>query len=141
MTERNSTRQRTEPTPRQARYVEALAAGQSYAAAAKAAGVSERSGRAWRSDPVVVAALRDARARALADVTTKTVGRLSAAVDVLTMIAADKDMPASARVAAARSLVEWAVRFIETNDLLERIEALEAAQPAQSTPRGAPGKL
>ena len=67
MTKRNPTRQRTEPTPRQAKYVEALAEGKSYAAAAKAAGVSERSGRAWRSDPVVVAALRDARARALAD--------------------------------------------------------------------------
>lgn len=140
MTQRKATRQRTEPTPRQARYVEALAAGQSYAAAAKAAGVSERSGRAWRSDPLVVAALRDARTRTLADVTTRAVGRLSAAIDVLTMIAADKDMPASARVAASRSLVEWAVKFVETLDLVQRIEALEAAQPAEAGRYG-PGKL
>ena len=140
MTQRKATRQRTEPTPRQGRYVEALAAGQSYAAAAKAAGVSERSGRAWRSDPVVVAALRDARARALADATTKTVGRLSAAVDVLSLVMADPTMPASARVAAARSLAEWAVKFTETLDLAERVAALEAAQPAPAAPR-APGKL
>jgi hypothetical protein len=140
MTERNSTRQRTEPTPRQARYVEALIGGASYAAAAKAAGVSERSGRAWRGDPLVVAALRDARTRALGDATTKSVARLSAAIDVLTMIAADKDMPASARVAAARSLGEWAVRFVETLDLVQRIEALEAAQPAEAGRYG-PGKL
>ena len=140
MTKRNSRRQESELTPRQARYVESLASGASYGAAAKAAGVSERSGRAWRSDPLVVAALRDARARALADATTKTVGRLSAAVDVLTMIAADKDMPASARVAAARSLGEWAVRFVETLDLVHRIEALEAAQPAEAGRYG-PGKL
>jgi hypothetical protein len=87
-----------------------------------------------------VAALRDARTRTLDNATTKSVARLSAAIDVLTMIAADKDMPASARVAAARSLGEWAVRFVETLDLVQRIEALEAAQPAEAGRYG-PGKL
>lgn len=122
----NENRHTSDLTSKQAVYVEALASGKSLDAAAAAAGIVERTGRKWRGLPVVQAALRDARAQALGDVTTRAVARMTAALDVLTVVMADKNISPAVRVSAARVILESGVKFSETVDFAERLAELEA---------------
>ena len=123
--DRQEKRQPTELTVKQAAYVQALAEGKSLAQAAEAAGITERTGRHWRASPLVQRALQEARGQALKDVTTRAVSRMAPALDVLTMVMADKGMPPGVRVSAARTILESALRFIETDDILTRLEQVE----------------
>ena len=134
-------RQETELTPKAARLVAASLAASTWAEAARLAGVSDRYARDLRRTPAFRAALREARDQVLQDATARAAGGLVEAIDVLRAVLRDTTSPTPARIAASRVLLATTPALIETNDLLERIEALEAAQPAQSTPRGAPGKL
>ena len=49
----------------------------------------------------------------------------SEALEVLRSVANDVESPPSARVAAARTLLDNVFRAVETDDILSRIEALE----------------
>jgi hypothetical protein len=66
------------------------------------------------------------------DVTEHLIMRLQSdstkAAKVLMDVAEDTSAPASARVSAARTIIEQALRGVEIRDLMERIDALEATQ-------------
>ena len=135
-------RQETELTPKAARLVAASLAASTWAEAARLAGVSDRYARDLRRTPAFRAALREARDQVLQDATARAAGGLVEAIDVLRAVLRDTTSPTPARIAASRVLLATTPALIETNDLLERIEALEAAQPtADARPGGAPGKL
>ena len=135
-------RQESELTPKAARLVAAALAAPTWKEAAALAGVSDRYARNLRATPAFRAALREARDQVLQDATARAAGGLVEAIDVLREVMSDTSSPTPARVAAARVLLATTPALIETNDLLERIEALEAAQPtADARPGGAPGKL
>jgi hypothetical protein len=51
-----------------------------------------------------------------------------AAVSALQDVMSDSDSPASARVTAAKTILELAIRAVELEDLAARVEALERAQ-------------
>jgi hypothetical protein len=53
------------------------------------------------------------------------------AAKVLRDIAEDTEAPASARVSAARAILDSAIKAAEVEDLLPRLQALEEAQAAQ----------
>jgi hypothetical protein len=57
------------------------------------------------------------------------IGQLQAgctkAVTVLCEVAEDREAPASARVSAARTIIEQSLRAVELEDLQERVERLE----------------
>jgi hypothetical protein len=103
--------------------IAALAAGAAYADAAKHAGVSERTVRRRLDDPAFkreVGAARDA-------MVSQAVARLSAAttaaVDALRALL---DSPLDfARLAAARNILELALKFREHDELSARVAALE----------------
>ena len=135
-------RQDSELTPKAARLVAASLAASTWAEAARLAGVSDRYARDLRRTPAFRAALREARDQVLQDATARAAGGLVEAIDVLRAVLRDTTSPTPARIAASRVLLATTPALIETNDLLERIEALEAAQPtADARPGGAPGKL
>ena len=97
--------------------------------AAQEAGISERQIHRWlANDPAFDAAYRRARWRA----TQQAIARLqqvsSAAVTVLISIAADKQQPASSRVAAASKLLDVALKSVEIEELEARLTALEAKE-------------
>ena len=135
-------RQETELTPKAARLVAASLSASTWTEAARLAGVSDRYARDLRRTPAFRAALREARDQVLQDATARAAGGLVEAIDVLRAVLRDTTSPTPARIAASRVLLATTPALIETNDLLERIEALEAAQPtADARPGGAPGKL
>lgn len=96
--------------------------------AAKEAKIAE--GTLWRylSDPVFSVRYTEARA----EVTKHLIMRLQAdstkAAKVLIDIAQDEAAPASARVTAAKAIIEGALKGAELHDLMARVEAIEASQ-------------
>ena len=103
-------------------------------AAATKAGVNARTLFRWLNDPPFVAAYREARRQAV----QRAIGRLqqaaSDAVTTLRDVMTDAKAPAPARVNAAKSVLDLAIKAVEIEDLTARIEALEHASA-----RHAPG--
>lgn len=59
------------------------------------------------------------------DATRQAQKNLSPALDTLQEIAGDREVPASARIQAARTLLEYGIKLTEINDLQSRLAALE----------------
>lgn len=69
-----------------------------------------------------------ARAHLLKTATAKLQGQLCGAIDTLTEIMNDKETAPQTRANCATSILQFAARFTETTDILERLEAIEEAQ-------------
>ena len=109
----------------EARTLAAQARNAQQAAAAKKVGISARTMRRYMADPEFYEAYQQAHARLVEDATQRMQRGLNSAVDTLQQIATDQDAGKTARVAAARSLLEQALRYTELSDLLGRIAKLE----------------
>jgi phage terminase small subunit len=107
-------------------FVETLAAGESLADAAKAAGVSYRTARRWKGRPEIASAIRERTTEALAlGRAVLASGMARAARGLVAM--ADGTAPAeSPRVSACRAVVEGAVSLAEMEELEARLSELEA---------------
>lgn len=113
-------------SPREVRFVDALAAGETSCQASKLVGIADRTGRRWRLRPEIQAAIRSrlndslGAARAIL-----ACGAARAATGLVAM--ADGSEPAeSPRVAAARAVVEGATRLVEIEEIGTRLAELEA---------------
>lgn len=111
----------------EAALIAALLAGKTQAEAAAAAGVSLRTVSRRLGDPAFVAQLRAARQRVLTRaVNVLMEGTVGAAV-TLRFLATNAEQEAI-RLAAARSILDYAFKGIETVDLAEQVAALQAQQ-------------
>ena len=121
----NRTKADTLP-PRQTQLAVAILGGATELQAAQAIGVTTRTARRYLRNPLVRQAIADAQDAAFAQVTRRAVAAMGAALATLASIMADPDAPTSSRVAAARVILETAVKLTETYNLAERVSALEA---------------
>lgn len=119
------TQQRSNRTRRTERAIAALLACPTIRGAAESLGCSPRTLERLLKRPEFQAAYSEAKADMLKAATGKLRAEASTAVDVLAMVAGDARAPASSRVTAARTLLELAFRSHETENLEERIAALE----------------
>ena len=94
--------------------------------AAERAQVHERTIRRWLKDPFFGEAYRQARRDAVAIATGRLQQVAAEAVTTLQSVMRDDTAPAPARVSAAKTVLELAVKAIEIEDLTARIEVLEA---------------
>ena len=69
-----------------------------------------------------------AKGEVLKAATAKLQGNLCGAIDTLNEIMTDPEAPKQTRVNSAVSILQYAARFTETTDILERLEAVEEAQ-------------
>lgn len=69
-----------------------------------------------------------AKGEILKTATAKLQGNLCGAIDTLSEIMTDEEAPKQTRVNAAVSVLQYAARFTETTDIMERLEAIEDAQ-------------
>lgn len=74
---------------------------------------------------------RMARGEILRGVTAKMQSNMSAAVDTLFMLMTDTDTPRQTRANCAATILQIGGKYTDAVDLLERIEALEAARDAE----------
>ena len=109
----------------QERAIAALLVHPTMLAAAAAAGVSEVTLWRWMQIPEFKEQYRLARREAVSQAVGHLQGACSVAVVALTDISQDVSCPASARVSAARTVLELALKGVELEDLAVRVEELE----------------
>ena len=94
-------------------------------AAAQAAGIGERTAYRYLKIPDVRQALSAALDDAMGQVTRQTVEAMGRALQTLEAIHQDEAMSPSARVSAARSILDAGPKLREAMDLTERVTTLE----------------
>lgn len=112
-------------TPRKERALQALLVSRTRAEAAQAAGVSESTLRQYMKDPEFLERYKQAFGEMVADATRQAQQTLSPALSVLREIMEDRDEQASARITAARSVLEYSLKLCEQTDILEQLRELE----------------
>lgn len=110
---------------RQARALDALLTHSSKAEAARAAQISTRTLSKYLADDEFQAAYKAAVSELVGDATRQAQQALSPALSALQSIVVDDSEPSSARISAARALLEYGLKFTEFNDVLTELRRLE----------------
>jgi DNA-binding MurR/RpiR family transcriptional regulator len=96
--------------------------------AAHQCGIGEVTLHRWLKDAGFQTAYREARRAVVQQAITQVQRATGEAVETLRNVMQDPEAPASARVSAARVVLETAVKAVELEDLEARILALETQQ-------------
>jgi len=123
---RNETSEQDRLTAKQEKAIESLLREPTIQAAAEAAGVSKATIFRWLSDPVFSAAYREARGRLLESALTALQAASTDAVTCLREVINDRAAQVSARVSAAKAVLELSLRAKEAIEHEERLKAVEA---------------
>ncbi|MBI5493752.1 MAG: hypothetical protein HY904_01930 [Deltaproteobacteria bacterium] len=124
-------RKRPQMAGRQTRALSALLSHHTVVAAARAAGVGERTLRRWlASDAAFQAEYRAALRDLASQIALRPVVASETALDVLTAVMEDPGTPASVRVAAAGKVIDAALRIIEKDGTLNAHADGAATVPA-----------
>ena len=118
-------------TARQEQAVFVLLETPTIAAAANKIGVNESTLRRWRAEPEFQQALEDARREAYSSALYRIQAGLGKAVDALLAVVDDDQAKPSARISAARTLLEHGHRAEDALEFRHRLAALEAALDAR----------
>ena len=94
--------------------------------AAAAVSISSATARRWYRLDVVRTELKRLQGEVVGHSLSRLKLSASEALEVLRSVANDKVSPPSARVAAARAILDNVFKSIETTDIFERLESLEA---------------
>lgn len=112
-------------TPNQQRALQALLTQPNKKAAAQAAGITARTMTSYLADPNFQKEYKKAFGQLVQDATRQAQQALSPALSALRDIVEDEEESSSARIAAARSLLEYGLRMTEFSDILAELEPLE----------------
>lgn len=110
---------------RQLNAIVALLNQPSVRSAAETVGCPERTLYSWLKQPAFAAAYREGRREATGQAIARLQQASSAAVAVLLRVMASDTTPVVARISAARTVLEFAVKAVELEDVQERLELLE----------------
>lgn len=105
----------------------ALLTQPTMAEAAKAVGVTEKTLLRWWQRPDFRESYREAKTRVVQHAMSRLQQASGQAVDALLEIVSNIQNPPSTRVTAAKAILEQAVKAVEWEDLLARLETLEEA--------------
>jgi len=110
---------------KQEKGVSALLTCPSIAEAARKSGIGETTLRRWMKEPDFAEAYRQARKQVAEQAAARIQLAMGEAVETLRAVMNDSDAPASARVSAARAILETAFKAIEQEEIEQRLQALE----------------
>jgi hypothetical protein len=113
---------------KQEHLIAALLTCDSITAAAARGGVGIPTVHRWLKEASFQEAYREAKRAVVTQAITQVQQAAGEAVETLRAVMRDLDTPASARVSAARTILDTAVKAVELEDLAARIAALERAQ-------------
>lgn len=112
-------------TPNKERALQALLTQPNKKAAAEAAGISTRTITTYLADKEFQAAYKKAFGELVKDATRQAQQSLSPALSALLGIVKDEEENSSARIAAARTLLEYGLRLTEISDILQELSTVE----------------
>lgn len=95
-------------------------------AAAKAAGISRKTVERRFDNPDFVKAYDDARRQLITCATGRISSRISSAIDALGKVLDSEESPAAAKISAARTILEYGLKYGELVDVTRRIDEIEA---------------
>ena len=113
----------------QRKVLDAMMTGCTDVEAAKRAGCTTRAIYNWRRRPKFEAALREARQGAQARTFALIQSAAPNAVKMLVRTFGNAKLPIMARVAAARTILEFSQNTVEMQDLADRVAELETPIP------------
>ncbi|MHB1701889.1 MAG: hypothetical protein ACYCSN_17515 [Acidobacteriaceae bacterium] len=117
--------------------IAALLTAPTIAEAAKACGAGETTLYRWLSDADFQTQFRAAKRAALEQAISRLSTISGEAVETLRSVMKDEDAPASARVTAAKAVLDTVIKAAEVEDLSVRVAELERLLTAQNTGRTA----
>lgn len=109
----------------------------SVSAAAKETKIGETTLWRWLQDPDFQREYKQARKVAMETAIQSLQAGAAEAVQCLRDIMADEEASASAKVSAAKTVLETAIKLTELEELSERVAAIEKAVLPESNRRGA----
>ena len=112
-------------TPNKEKLLAALLTSRSKKEAAAAAGIAERTMRTYFEDPEFCQRYREAFAGVVQDATRRAQQLLEPALSTLQTVMEDEEIPAQARIAAAKSIIDYSLKLTEQADILEQLRELE----------------
>ena len=115
----------------QQRALAALLKSDTVEAAAQACRLSEATLYRFLADPNFKARYRQARTEVVEHAVVQLQRDCATATRALREVCEDTKAPASARVSAAKAILEGAIRAVELHDLKARLEEVEAALAAR----------
>jgi hypothetical protein len=107
------------------RAISALLEHDTLADAARAIGIGEVTLWRWLQEAEFKSAFRDAKRRLLDEALTTLQKATRKAINALVSILEDQGKPASARVTAAKTILETAIKGLQVEELEGRVEQLE----------------
>lgn len=105
--------------------IAALLAHTTMKEAAAAVGIGETTLFRWMQDEGFREEYRKAKGELVGQAIARLQGVTGEAVDTLQAIMKDDDKPAGSRVTAARTILDTAIKAVELEELVARIERLE----------------
>ena len=111
--------------PNKEKLLAALLTSRSKKEAAAAAGIAERTMRTYFEDPEFFQRYREAFAGVIEDATTQAQALLMPALSTLQTVMEDEEIPAQARITAAKSIIDYSLKLTEQADVLEQLRELE----------------
>lgn len=123
-------------TGKQQRAIECLLNEPTTKAAASAAKVSEATLHRWLNDPTFSTAHKSARGRLLETTLTALQSASTEAVTCLRNVINDTGAPITARVSAARNVLDFALKAHDVLEVQQRLSVLEARLDAQAESKG-----
>ena len=112
-------------TPNKEKLLAALLTSRSKKDAAAAAGIAERTMRTYFEDPEFCQRYREAFAGVIEDATRQAQALLMPALSTLQTVMEDDEIPAQARITAAKSIIDYSLKLTEQADILEQLRELE----------------
>ena len=118
-------------TPNKEKLLAALLTSRTKKEAAAAAGISDRTMRSYFEDKEFCQRYREAFAGVVQDATRRAQQLLEPALSTLQTVMEDEEIPAQARITAARSIIDYSMRLTEQNDIMQQLDELEAWRRGQ----------
>lgn len=106
----------------------ALMTSETRQEAAAKAGITDRTLRAYLSDPSFLAEYQRQRSKLLTDATHQLQSNFQTAIKTLVGIVKSKNSSDKAKISASRIILEYGLRFTEIADILTRLEEMERKQ-------------
>lgn len=112
-------------TPNKEKLLVALLTSRTKKEAAAAAGISDRTMRSYFEDKEFCQRYREAFAGVVQDATRRAQQLLEPALSTLQTVMEDEEIPAQARITAAKSIIDYSLKLTEQADILEQLRELE----------------
>ena len=114
-------------TPKQEQAIQALLTEPTIKAAAKKSGAGETTIFRWLQQSEFQAAYREGRKQLVSHAISQLQKACGEAVLTLQEVMKNGDNPPASRVSAAKAVLETSIKAVELEDLIGRVDKLEAA--------------